>query len=128
MFEFQGHFRGDSVMQKNYSGKGPNCKVVQFIKHFMSDASSIAGSTDIDESSGVTEDESYDDYVGANPEENDEEDCDLGDDNDGDDGDTDENNERSIDARVGNRNGKSFNKSENDRKNESKILIIRYVK
>ena len=52
----------------------------------MSDASSIAGSTDIDESSGVTEDESYDDYVGANPEENDEEDVDLGDDNDGDDG------------------------------------------
>ena len=51
----------------------------------MSDASSIAASTDIDESSGVTEDESYDDYVGANPEENDE-DGDLGTDNDGDDG------------------------------------------
>ena len=38
----------------------------------------------------------------------------------------DENNESSIDARVGSRNGKSFNNSQNDRKNESKILIIRY--
>ena len=51
----------------------------------MSDASSIVASTDIDESSGVTEDESYDNYVGANPEEIDV-DGDLGDDNDGDDG------------------------------------------
>ena len=48
--------------------------------------SSLAGSTDIDESSGVTEDESYDDvYVGCNYEENGE-DGDLDDDNDGDDG------------------------------------------
>jgi len=46
----------------------------------MSDASSIAASTDIDESSGVTEDESYDDYVGANLEGNDE-DGEPGDDN-----------------------------------------------
>ena len=46
--------------------------------------------------------------------------------NDGDDDDTDENNESSIDASVGSRNGKSFNNTKNDRKNESKILVIRY--
>ena len=73
-----------------YAFGDPFCSKYFIFKHFTSDISSIAGSTDNDsESSGVTDDESYDDYVGCNPEEN-EEDGGPGDNSSGDDGAGDE--------------------------------------
>ena len=59
------------------------------MKRYRSDSnSSLSGSTDPDSSSADTDDSSYNDYVGCNPDGIDEDD-DLGEENDGDDGDGD---------------------------------------